>query len=71
MLTQMGGCRIAARPYGVSESKPEGAPKRSDGGLRVRGHARVSVTAHQIAFWPFARSLAAGGKSTSCFVDDF
>jgi hypothetical protein len=26
---------------------------------------------HQIAFWPFAKSFAAGGKSTSCFIDDF
>ena len=72
MLTQMGGCRIAAKAYGVSEPKPDGAPERSDGGLRVRGHAGAcpcrpikSLSGHSLDRWRLAERAPVVSSMTS------
>ena len=45
MRSRLRKAYVAGWAYGVSEPKPEGAPKRSDGGLRVRSHGFVSAIA--------------------------
>jgi hypothetical protein len=57
---------VAARPAllafaGWSQLPPNGT---------VAAETRFAEPVHQIAFWPCAISVAAGGNNTSCFADD-